>query len=121
MKRFIFILHIALGLTFFSLALRAFLTPDDIMDTIKNSVMFAPIFSWIPSQIIGLHDIAMGILLIFRLFPKFTSAGSAIWIGTVIILLLSHMNLDGTIDAIEHAAPFGIALFLTFIYFKNTK
>lgn len=121
MKKNIFILQIALGLTFFSLATRSFFMSDDVLSTIKDSLFFAQVFRWIPVQAIGIHDILVGTLLILRVFPKYISAWATIWIGTVIILLLFHFNLDGALDALEHAAPFGIALFLTVTYFAQKK
>lgn len=120
-RRQVYTLNLALALTFFAMTAKSFISPDEINDVINNSLIFKNILDKVPVQLIGIHDAIVGILLTFRLFPKFVTAWAAIWIGTVIILLITSMNTEGLLDAIEHAAPLGIALYLSIKAFTSQK
>lgn len=106
------LLNLALALTFFSMAAKAFISPDEIHHVIQSS-LFKEILDKVPVSLIGIHDITVGILLAFRVLPKLVTTWAAIWVGVVIILLISSLNIDGFLDALEHAAVFGIALYLS--------
>jgi len=117
----IYILSLGLALTFVAMAVKAFISPDEISDVIANSVIFKNILDKVPIQLIGIHDAIIGIFIAFRVLPKLINTWAVIWIGTVIILLLSSMNISGLLDAIEHAAPLGIALYLSINAFTSQK
>lgn len=108
-----YILSLALALTFFAMAAKSFIAPDEISEVIENSLVFKELLEKVPVFLIGIHDTAVGILIILRLWPKLVFTWAAIWIGTVVILLISSMNIEGLLDAIEHAAVLGIALYLS--------
>lgn len=107
-----YILNIVLALTFWAMAVKAFAFPDEISEVINNSLVFNDILNRVPVQFIGLHDAVIGILLIFRILPKVITTWAAIWVSIVMTLLISSMNAEGLLDAFEHLAPLGIALFL---------
>lgn len=117
----VYILNLALALTFFAMAAKAFVSPDEINEVIENSLIFKDLLEKVPVSLIGIHDTAIGILIILRVWPKLVTAWAAIWIGTVVILLVSSMNMAGFLDALEHAAVFGIALYLSFKAFTSQK
>lgn len=120
-RRQIYILNLALAFTFFAMAIKAFVFPDEISDPINNSVIFKDVLSKVPVQLIGIHDATVGILIALRVLPKLINTWAVIWVGTVIILLISSMNISGLLDAFEHAAPFGIALYLCVNAFTSQK
>lgn len=117
----VYILNPALALTFLVMAAKAFISPDELSDVINNSVIFRDILNKVPLSLIGIHDAAIGLLLIFRVLPKLVTAWAAIWVSIVIILLITGMNVNGLLDAIEHAAPLGIALYLSINAFTSQK
>lgn len=117
----VYILNLVLALTFITMAAKAFFSPDEISDPINNSLIFKDILDKVPVQLIGIHDAIVGILIILRVLPKLVATWAAIWVGTVIILLISSMSVGGSLDAIEHAAPFGIALYLSINAFASQK
>lgn len=117
----VYILNLALALTFIAMAAKAFFSPDEISDPINNSLIFKDILDKIPVSAIGIHDAIIGILLAFRVLPKFINAWAVIWISTVIILLITNMSADGLLDALEHGAPLGIALYLSINAFTSKK
>lgn len=117
----VYILNLALAFTFFAMALKAFFSPDEISDPINNSVIFKDILDKIPISLIGIHDAIIGLLLALRIFPKLINTWAAIWVGTVIILLITSMTVAGLLDAIEHTAPLGIALYLSLNAFISQK
>lgn len=116
-----YILNLALALTFLAMAVKAFTHPHEIHEVIENSLIFNNILGGVPITLIGIHDAAVGLLLIFKVWPKLVTTWAAIWISTVIMLLISSMNINGLLDAIEHAAPFGIALYLSINAFTSQK
>jgi len=116
----VYILNLALALTFFAMAAKAFVSPDEISEVIQNSLI-KDILDKIPVYLIGIHDVTVGVLLTLKLFPKLVTTWAAIWIGTVIILLITSMDTNGLLDAIEHAAVFGIALYLSINAFTFQK
>lgn len=117
----VYILNLALALTFFAMAAKAFVSPDEISEVIENSLIFKDILAKVPVQLIGIHDAFIGILFTLRLFPKLVTIWAAIWVGTVIILLISSVNVNGLLEAIEHATPLGIALYLSIKAFTSEK
>lgn len=94
------------------MAVKAFIFPDEISDPITNSLLFKEIFGKVPVPIIGIHDALVSILIALRIAPKLIYTWAAIWLSAVIVLLISSMNASGLLDALEHAAPLGIALYL---------
>ena len=90
-----YILNLALALTFFAMAAKAFVYPDEINDPINNSVIFKDILDKIPVSLIGIHDAIIGLLLALRIFPKLINTWAAIWVGTVIILLITSITVPG--------------------------
>ena len=102
------------------MAAKAFVSPDEISEVIQNSLI-KDILDKIPVYLIGIHDVTVGVLLTLKLFPKLVTTWAAIWIGTVIILLITSMDTNGLLDAIEHAAVFGIALYLSINAFTFQK
>ncbi|GEM_PF-4249183 len=116
-----YILNLALALTFFAMAAKTFIAPDEISDAIGNSVIFKDLLERVPIFLIGIHDALVGALIALRLWPKLVTTWAAIWISTVIILLMTSMSVEGLLDAIEHAAVFGIALYLSIKAFTSQK
>lgn len=108
-----YILNLALALTFFAMAAKSFIAPDEISEVIENSLIFKDLLEKVPVFLIGIHDTAVGILIALRLWPKLITTWAAIWLGTVIILLITSMSVEGLLDAIEHSAVLGIALYLS--------
>lgn len=116
-----YILNLALALTFFAMAAKSFIAPDEISEVIENSLIFKDLLEKMPVFLIGIHDALVGVLIALRLWPKLVTTWATIWIGTVIILLITSMNIEGLLDAIEHAAPLGIALYLSIKAFSSQK
>ncbi len=116
-----YILNLALALVFFAMAAKSFLAPDEITEVIENSLVFKELLGKVPVFLIGIHDATVGMLIALRLWPKLVTTWAAIWLGTVIILLISSMNMEGLLDAIEHAAVLGIALYLSIKAFTPQK
>lgn len=108
-----YILNLALALTFFAMAAKSFIAPDEINEVIENSLIFKDLLEKVPVFLIGIHDTVVGILIAFRVWPKLVTTWAVIWIGIVVILLISSMSMEGLLDAIEHAAVLGIALYLS--------
>lgn len=116
-----YILNLALALTFFAMAAKSFIAPEEINEVIENSLVFKDLLEKVPVFLIGIHDATIGILLAVRVWPKLITTWAAIWLGTVIILLITSMSVEGLLDAIEHAAVLGIALYLTINAFESQK
>ena len=116
-----YILNLALALTFFAMAAKSFIAPDEINEVIENSLIFKDILDKVPIFLIGIHDATVGTLIALRVWPKLVTTWAAIWLGTVIILLITSMSVEGLLDAIEHAAPLGIALYLSIKAFSPQK
>ncbi|MBI2337934.1 hypothetical protein HYU95_02015 [Candidatus Daviesbacteria bacterium] len=94
------------------MAAKAFVSPDEISEVISNSLFFKDTLGQVPIFLIGIHDAAIGLLLTFRVLPTLITTWVVIWVGMVIILLIGSMSVEGLLDAIEHAAPLGITLYL---------
>lgn len=116
-----YILNLALALTFFAMAAKSFIAPDEINEVIENSLIFKDLLDKVPVFLIGVHDALVGTLIALRVWPKLVTTWAAIWIGTVIILLMTSMNVEGLLDAIEHSAVLGLALYLSIKAFTPQK
>lgn len=107
-----YILNLALALTFLAMAVKAFVAPEEINHVIEHAQIFKNFLDKIPLAFIGIHDALIGVLIILRLWPKWVLGWTVIWIGGVILLQISSLRADGLLDAVEHAAALGIALYL---------
>lgn len=103
------------------MAAKSFIAPDEISEVIKNSLIFKDLLEKMPVFLIGIHDALIGALIALRLWPKLVTTWAAIWLGTVIILLVTSMSVEGLLDAIEHAAVLGIALYLSIKAFTSNS
>lgn len=121
----LFILRISLALTFLANSLKAFLDPSEIHHLVEHSSTFKLFYEKIPAfnQLIGLHDFIIALLLIisFKAVLKFVAVWAVIWIAVVITVFLSHQSSHENLEALEHAAPLAIAIYLSLAFFYTKK
>lgn len=116
-----FILVAGLAITFLSMSLKAFFSSDELVQAINGSVIFNHLLNLFPYliTIIGVHDLVVCFLLLLQIKPKIIAPYATFWLSVVTILYLTHLDIDGLLDALEHASPLVIALFLALLAYRK--
>ncbi len=109
-------LRVGLALTFFLHAFIAYSNPKEFDALLDASLLWRwEEYTPLMIQIAGASDLAISIFLLFNIFPRLLGWWATAWLAGVVAIVLSNqngINLAILQEALDHAAPLGIALWL---------